>query len=149
MSLRRLNDLIEYGDIIRFPLSLDKNIEKILYNSKPILQAGLGACNIKESESEFEFEFQAPGFTREELQIDLEKNVLKVQGEHKQEEIDAQKKYHRREVFQSSFMRRFSLPENVDTSKIDAILQNGILQVRVLKLAEKKLESKSIKISKL
>lgn len=147
MSLQRFFNTIDNDDFFRFPL-LGGNFDRALDVSKPLFKSNVGAVNIKESENEYEFDFQAPGFTKEELIIDLNENVLQVKGEHKVEttEEDKNKKYHRKEVSHSSFSRSFTLPDNVDTSQIGASLENGILQVKVAKKAEVKPEPKRINI---
>lgn len=147
MSLQRIFNAIDNDDFFRFPL-LGREFDSVYDVSKPLFASNVGAVNIKETDTEFEFDFQAPGFTKDELTIDLQDNILQVKGEHKQEKIeeDKEKKYHRKEVSHSSFSRSFTLPNNVDSTKVGASLENGILQVKVAKTPEEKPESKRIQI---
>lgn len=140
MSLQSIFNVIDNDDFFRFPL-LVSDFDK----SKSLFTSNIGAVNIKESENEFEFDFQAPGFTKEELTIDLNDNVLQVKGMHKVETNEEKdRKYHRKEISSSSFSRYFTLPDNADVSKIGASLENGILQVKVGKKPEEKPEVKKI-----
>lgn len=52
---------------------------------------------------------------------------LTISGERKQEKEETDKKFHRIERFYGSFMRRFTLPDNVDETNIKASFKDGML----------------------
>ena len=76
-------------------------------------------------------EMQAPGFTEDDLSIDVRDDVLEIRGERKQrEENDKKRNYFMRESHES-FARRIVLPEGAHADDISAELENGVLKVVV------------------
>jgi HSP20 family protein len=96
------------------------------------------AVNISESEEAFEIELAAPGVKKEDFKLNLEKNVLTVSTEQKEQKIEETKKVSRKEFSYSSFSRSFTLPESADQNKINASYESGILYVTIGKKEEAK-----------
>lgn len=92
----------------------------------------VGKVNIEESENEYKIDVSVPGFTKEDLKIDLNDGVLIVSAEHKSESVDDKKNYSRKEFSKKSFSRSFRIPENI-TEDVDAKLDNGILSLSIKK----------------
>lgn len=106
------------------------------------------AVNIAETPDHFAIELSAPGFTKEAFKIEVENNTLTVSGEQKNENAEEGKTYTRKEFSFGSFKRAFSLPQTVNTDKIDAVYENGILKITVAKREEAKAKPvREIKIS--
>ncbi len=122
------------------------NTDPFLAKSNLIRNPGV---NIAENENEFHIELAAPGLKKEDFKINLEKNLLSVSAEKKEEntEMDEAKKYNRIEYNYSSFMRTFTLPETADHSRISAEYKDGILFISVVKKEEAKILSREITIS--
>lgn len=104
------------------------------------------AVNIAESENEFHIELAAPGLTKEDFKISVEKNILTVSAEKKAETEAADKKYSKKEFSYSSFKRTFTLPETVDYAKIEAAYTDGILKLNVAKKEEAKIQTREISV---
>lgn len=104
------------------------------------------AVNISESEDVFEIELAAPGVKKEEFKLNLEKNVLTVSTEQKEQKTEETKKISRKEFSYSSFSRSFTLPESADQNKINASYENGILYVTIAKKEEAKNIAREIAI---
>ena len=104
------------------------------------------AINIVETEKEYEVQIAAPGITKDDFDITVDKeNHLVVTVEHKQEESEKDKKgrYLRREFSYSQFQQTLILQDNVNTDAIEAHQNNGVLTVMIPKkqtpmMAEKK-----------
>jgi HSP20 family protein len=93
------------------------------------------AVNISENDKEWKLEVSAPGFSKEDFKINLEKEVLSVSAEHKEEVNKNEKNYTRREFSYGSFSRSFRIKENtVDVEKIGAAYENGILNITLPKM---------------
>ena len=106
----------------------------------------LPAVNIQEMDQAFLVELAAPGLKKEDLQVEVEKDVLSIasEAEGKTEETG---KYTRKEYNFASFRRTFSIPESVDSKKIDALYSEGVLTVTLPKRKEAVQEpKKSIRI---
>ena len=96
------------------------------------------AVNIIEGEQEFKVEVAAPGLQKEDFKVHVEKNVLEISAEKKNEQVTEDKKYLRKEFNYGEFKRTFSLPSSVDVGKIKATHNNGVLTVEIPKRDEAK-----------
>ena len=99
----------------------------------------LPSVNIKEDSVGYDVEVAAPGFGKEDFKIELNNNVLTISSE-KQEENEANEgqKFTRREFSYQSFNRSFTLPNTVESDKITAKYDNGILKISIPKKEEAK-----------
>ncbi len=97
----------------------------------------LPSVNIKESSEEFEVEVAAPGFGKNDFHIELNRNLLTISSD-KQLENKIEKQFTRKEFNYQSFSRSFTLPNIVDSEKIEAKYENGILKVLIPKKEEAK-----------
>lgn len=104
------------------------------------------AVNIAETDLQFEVELAVPGLTKEDIKINLDKNVLSVSADKKTETVDENKKFSKREYNFSSFSRSFTLPESADQSKIEADYVNGILKLTIAKKEEAKFQTREITV---
>ena len=106
------------------------------------------AVNIKETKKGFEIEVAAPGMNKEDLNVNVEKNVLTVSTEKETKKEQENENFTRREFGFTSFSRSFSIPESVNIEKIKASHKNGVLKIELPKVEEAKLKNKhEIKIS--
>jgi HSP20 family protein len=87
-------------------------------------------ANISETETGFNIQLAVPGFSKEDIQITLEDNKIKVSGK---KEIAESTKFVKREFNYSTFERVFTLPEHVNADQINASSDNGILSIVVPK----------------
>lgn len=97
------------------------------------LQKSLPATNVCETDKDYKVELAIPGFKKEEVKINLENNILTVSAEKKEEKSESAKKFTRKEFSYNSFSRSFQLPEAVDSEKIDARYENGLLKLDIPK----------------
>lgn len=102
------------------------------------------AVNIQESEDNFVVAVAVPGKTKEDFNIELDNDVLTISSEEKKEnEVkEGNGRFTRREFSYSSFKRAFSLPESVDGEKISASYNNGVLEIKLPKKEEAKVQPK-------
>lgn len=89
--------------------------------------------DVKETEKSFVVHVALPGIKKEEIAIEIEKSVLSISGERKMKNENKEDKFHMVENFYGKFSRSFTLPENVDASKIAASYTDGILLVEIPK----------------
>ena len=81
---------------------------------------------------------ELPGLRKEDVDISIDSNVLTLKGERKMEKEEQGRRYHRVERAYGTFLRQFQLSNNIDTSKINAQLTDGVLTVRLAKREELK-----------
>lgn len=102
--------------------------------------------NIKETENSYVLEVVAPGFSKEDFKISLDKNILTVEGEKKTESNNENEKLIKKEYTVKSFKRSFTVDENIDADSISANFVNGILTLNLAKKAEVKPSVKNISV---
>ena len=109
----------------------------------------LPAVNVLDMDDKFLVEMAVPGFKKSDFDINLDNKLLTISGENRTENEETEDdSYTRREFGYSSFQRTFTLPEIIDSEKIVAKYEDGILKVALPKLEEaKKKPAKSIEIS--
>jgi HSP20 family protein len=103
-------------------------------------------ADIIESEKGFEIDVMMPGMNKEDIKIELKDNQLTVSGERKFLKEKSKDRFNSLETTYGTFSRTFALPDNVDSEKIQARYNNGVLELVVPK-DEKKLLKATIKVS--
>jgi HSP20 family protein len=100
--------------------------------------------DIVENEKEFAVEMQLAGIKKEDITLDIDKDVLTIRAERKEVK---DLKYNRKQSFTGTYQRSFTLPEIADVDNINASLEDGILKIIVPKLEEvTKLSKRAIEI---
>ena len=102
--------------------------------------------DVIENEKDYEIHVAVPGVTKDDFKIDLNENYLTISGERKLSKEKKENNFYSLETQYGTFSRSFSLPENVDGTKISAKYENGILEIVVPK-DEKKVLKASIKVN--
>jgi len=103
------------------------------------LDTTLPSINIKENEDAYVVDVAAPGFEKEDFNIELDHDVLTISTQVKEEtESKEGGKFTRKEFSYKSFKRSFTLPELVEDEKIGATYTNGILSINIPKKEEAK-----------
>ena len=101
--------------------------------------------DIFEEKGDMVIKAEMPGIKKEDVDVSVTENMVTISGEKKQEEKVEKRNYHRVERNYGSFCRRFQLPEGVNSDKVKATFQNGVLEVRLPKT--KKGKQKKVTIS--
>jgi len=99
-------------------------------------QNELPAVNVKENDKEFKLEISAPGYKKSDIDVNINKNMLYISGkkELSNENKEENEKILRQEFSSSSFFRSVTLPDDIDTEKIEAIQKDGILHIKLPKM---------------
>lgn len=106
------------------------------------------AVNVKENDNDFVIELAAPGLVKENFKIELDKDILTISSEAKNDTSEGKDNYTKKEFNYSTFKRSFTLPDTVNSVEILASYDNGILSVKLPKKEEAKVQPKrSIEIS--
>jgi HSP20 family protein len=108
----------------------------------------LPSVNIIEGKDGYEVNMAAPGLEKKDFRIELNHGVLTISSEKKVEnETKKGQQFTRKEFSYQSFNRSFTLPDTVETEKISAKYENGILKVVIPKKDNAKIRpAKSIEI---
>lgn len=103
-------------------------------------------ANIHETKDGFHVELSVPGLAKEDFKINIEKGLLTVSYEKKEENKSEDYKTIRREFSYRSFKRSFNLDENVNVDQVQAKYENGILKLYLPKKEAEQPSSKQVTI---
>lgn len=129
MSLVKRNDVL-------FPSLMNEIFKPDWFGGMENFGTNVPAVNIKEGEKEFEMELVVPGRSKEDFNIEIDDSLLSVSSEVKSDKETKEDNYTRREFSYSSFKRSFTLPDSVDSDKIKATYEDGILKFTLPKKKE-------------
>jgi len=79
---------------------------------------------------------EVPGINREDMDISIDRNVLTISGEKKQENKIEEKDYHRIERTYGTFTRSFKLPDDVNVDEAKAEFKDGVLEIRMPRVGD-------------
>lgn len=103
-------------------------------SQSPRVSAGVfPLINLTEDQDKYYVRAELPGVQADELDIQVTGNNLSISGERKIAAEGEGAKYHRREREAGTFSRMVGLPGEVNTDKVEASLEDGILNVVVSK----------------
>jgi HSP20 family protein len=136
-----------YASLTRFPgdmfadfEALQRQVEQLLGNRWPssIRAAGRGAfpsINMGVTSEAVEIYAFAPGIDVQKLEVSVDRGVLTISGARASDLPDESEKVsvYADERFSGSFKRAISLPEDADSSRVDAKYRDGILRITVPK----------------
>jgi HSP20 family protein len=103
--------------------------------------------DITETDDEYLIKAEIPEVKREDVKVSVENGVLTMQGERKQEKEEKGKKFHRVERYYGSFLRTFTVPDNVDDTKVRAEFKDGVLNVHLPKTEKAKPKAIDVKVA--
>jgi HSP20 family protein len=105
------------------------------------------AVDIYETEDSFVVRADLPGVSKDDIQVEIKDNTLTLKGEKKFEEKVSRDNYIRVERAYGTFVRSFTLPQNVDADKIKAKYKEGVLELTIPKKEEAKLKQIRVEVS--
>ncbi|HEY7535510.1 MAG TPA: Hsp20/alpha crystallin family protein [Thermodesulfobacteriota bacterium] len=146
-GLRILDPWRDFGSLQgKINRMFDETMRTLYPNEGEELEKGAWApaVDIYEAEDSFVVSADLPGINKEDIQIDLKDNTLTLKGEKKFEQKVSKDNYIRVERTYGSFVRSFTLPQNVDADKIKAKYKEGVLELSIPKKEEAK--PKQIKV---
>ena len=104
------------------------------------------AVDIIEKGNTYEVTAELPGMDEKNIEVKLVNDSLTIKGEKKEEREEKEKDYYLSERSFGSFERSFTVPEGVDTDKIEASFQKGVLTVKLPKKPEAVKPEKKIEV---
>lgn len=120
-------------------VTLSREFDKV-FNSKPTV--AYPPYNIvKVDDDEFVMEFAVAGFTKDEIDISVDKGVLNIKAE--KAETD-EKIYLHKGIAARKFARAFSLPEYFEV--LTAGMSDGILSITIIRNVPEEKKPKTISI---
>ena len=103
--------------------------------------------DIQDNGGSYTLEAELPGFSKEDIQIDIDGDQMTIQAQHKSEneQKDEKGSYLRRERYFGSYSRSFDISQ-IDADNIAASYENGVLKLDLPKRAEVTPEPRRLEI---
>ena len=123
-----------------------KNLEKKLYGHRA---KNVMSTDIKENDNGYEMEIDLPGFSKDEVTVELNEGYLTISAAKELDEKEAESEkeakkqnYIRRERYSGSCQRSFYVGDNLTQEDIKASFKHGILTLSIPKKDAKQVETK-------
>lgn len=126
-------DLPVFEDVDR----LQRQVEALLTGGLSSVRAersgNFPAINIGSTEKSVEIIAFVPGVDAKTLNLTIDKGLLSLVGERKPLEMNSGAKRYAHERFSGSFRRVIELPQNVDSSSVEARYSDGCVRISIAK----------------
>ena len=103
--------------------------------------------DIIEKENGYELQIDLPGVKKEDIKIEMNKNLINISVSISKSSDEENKKYIRKERFTGEIKRSFNIGEDIDEDNINASFENGILYLNLPKKKENDSNKKFIEIN--
>ena len=132
-----------FDDVFSWPLL------PAVWRRSPTMEMGWApAIDVFEKEDKFVVKAELPGMKEEDIDISVVGNTLTIKGERKAESEVKEDDYYYCERSYGSFSRSIDVPSNVDTQKIEANYEDGVLEISLPKTPEVKPNKISVSTKK-
>lgn len=102
--------------------------------------------DMSETDKELLVKVDLPGMTEKDVDISLNRDLLTISGEKKQEKEQTEKGWYKMERQYGSFSRSIPLPYEIEGDKVEAIYKNGVLSIKLPKTASQAKAPKTITV---
>jgi HSP20 family protein len=102
--------------------------------------------DVEEDDKAFVIKAELPEVKKQDVKVHVEDGTLTLSGERRQQKEQKNKKFHRIERSYGSFLRSFTIPTNVDATKIVSTFTEGMLVITMPKMGEVKPSGRDIAI---
>ena len=100
--------------------------------------------DVIDRESEIVIHTELPGVNKDDVDVSLTENTVKIRATTKHEEKEEKGEYFRREMSRGEFQRTIPLPVDVDAENAKASFKDGIMELTLPKV--KSAKRKTIKV---
>lgn len=142
------------GDIASLHREMDRLFESLWHEGfGPSLVSGELArfeiapqLDVAEDDKSITVKVDLPGMDEKNVDVTLSDRVLTIRGKKEEDKEAKDKDYYRRERAYGSFRRSIEVPMAVDTSKIEASFEKGVLTISLPKSREAQEKVKHIEV---
>ncbi|GIU74482.1 MAG: heat-shock protein Hsp20 [Bryobacteraceae bacterium] len=128
-NITRRSDLAKLDPFFSSPLALFEDMVNRFFSEPVSARPWYPAVDIAENENEIVLTADIPGVKMEDIELKIENGTLTISGSREFKKEEKEGGYHRIERSYGSFHRAFTLPDTVDTDKIEATYEDGVLKV--------------------
>ena len=112
---------------------------------EPSVEEGQLAIDVYETNGDIVIQSTIGGIRAEDLDISIENDLVTIRGSRQKSIEEEGKNYLYQECYWGTFSRKVILPDEVDNSRAEAKLKDGILTLRMPKIHRKKKRKITIK----
>jgi HSP20 family protein len=117
------------------------------FRSRDLETSWTPRVDIVEEDNAYRVRADLPGLEKKDVDVTVENGIMTIRGERKFERTDKKdNSYEYYERRYGSFSRSFNLPENVDSTGIEATYRNGVLDITLPKSEKAKPKQVEIKL---
>lgn len=98
------------------------------------------AVDVYQTNGEIVIQSTIAGVNADELDIAIENDIVTISGERRNPNEEEDKSYFYQECYWGPFSRQIILPEEIDTSRIEASMKDGVFTLRLPKLERQKVK---------
>jgi HSP20 family protein len=102
--------------------------------------------DVRETEEAIHVAAELPGMDRDDVEVSVTKDMLTISGEKRTEKETKEKHIRTMERSYGSFRRTIPLPEEVETDKVEATFEKGVLKIELPKSPEARRQAKRIPV---
>ncbi len=111
-----------------------REIDRLLQTpSRAAASQWVPAVDIREDENAFVVLMDMPGVEPSEIEIAVENGVLTLSGSRELDHSETADGYNRMERASGKFLRRFTMPDDIDPEAVTARSHNGVLEISLPK----------------
>jgi len=131
------------SNLIKFDRTIEEFVNEFFgYNKPTTFYSTKGLTNVKENEKSYNLELLLPGYSKDETNVEINEDMLKISANVEDTNSKDTEKWTRKEFVKKSFVRTFSIPEDVDKENINADMKDGVLSIILNKKVEEKKQTK-------
>lgn len=117
---------------------IQRDLHRLFNEYYPETQRAFPAVNIWTKDDSAVVTAELPGFTKKDIKLSVVDQDVVIEGEPAPEKGSDTQHFHRRERSRSAFKRSIHVPFPIDTAKVDARLNNGVLVLTLPRAEEDK-----------
>jgi HSP20 family protein len=133
MAINRYLEPTSLFGLQRLNRILDEAFAGFPEQGNVITSTWFAPTDVSEDENSLRITMELPGVDPSDVRLSLENNVLTIRGEKKHQQDENNERVHRFERTYGMFERTFVLPNTVDSDRIEARHENGVLFVTIPK----------------
>lgn len=133
-----------FGELERLRRQMDRLYDDVMAPQRSQRAGVFPLINLTEDKDNYYIRAELPGVKGDELDIQVTANNLSISGERKITPVE-NARYHRRERDAGTFSRVIGLPGEINSDKVEANLENGVLTIAVPKAEIAKPKQISVK----
>ena len=111
-----------------------------------LIETRMPLCDIIDKGDKYAVSLEVPGIQKDKIEVKATEEYITVSGIEEKKNEKEEENYVLKERTYRSFSRKIPFSENIIPTKVDAIVENGILKIEIPKQKPTSIEETKIKI---